>query len=80
MKLKINKNLSVIMVISLFFGIGEITFECFDIGVNAAESFVYEHDPRMNPSPMNDIWEDETAVYGFRPNETGSLKQYASYV
>lgn len=42
-----------------------------------AQPFRYEHDPRLNPSAMEDIVEDESAVYGFRPNETGSLKQYA---
>ena len=26
---------------------------------------------------MEDIVEDENAVYGFRPVETGNLKQYA---
>lgn len=42
-----------------------------------AEAFSYEHDPQLNPSAMADIVADETAVYGFRPSETGSLKQYA---
>lgn len=41
------------------------------------EPFHYEHDPRENPSAMADIVEDETAVYGFRPSKTGSLKQFA---
>ena len=45
----------------------------------AANGFRYEHDPRLNPSAMADIVEDENAVYGFRPNETGSLKSYAAY-
>ena len=43
-----------------------------------AQSFHYQHDPRLNPFAMEDIVEDENAVYGFRPAETGSLKQYAS--
>ena len=49
--------------------------------VSAAEGttgFSYEHDPRENPYAMQEIVEDETAVYGFRPSETGSLKLYAS--
>ena len=74
-----NKILSVLIILSLLFGIGAVTTECFSIYVNAAEIFVYEHDPRLNASAMNDITEDNTAVYGFRPNDTGSLKQYASY-
>ena len=40
-------------------------------------TFKYEHDPRLNPSAMADIVEDKTAVYGFRPSKTGSLKAYA---
>ena len=43
----------------------------------AEPEFRYRHDPRDNPSAMADIVEDETAVYGFRPSETGSLAIYA---
>ena len=43
----------------------------------AANGFRYQHDPRENPAAMRDIAEDENAVYGFRPSETGSLKLYA---
>ena len=39
----------------------------------------YEHDPKENPKAMEDIVEDEYAVYGFRPSGTGSLKAYADY-
>ena len=45
----------------------------------AANGFRYKHDPTLNPSAMADVVADESAVYGFRPNETGSLKAYASY-
>lgn len=45
----------------------------------AANGFKYEHDPRLNPSAMADVVEDEKAIYGFRPSETGSLKAYAAY-
>lgn len=45
----------------------------------AANGFKYEHDPKLNPSAMEDVVEDENAVYGFRPSETGSLKAYAAY-
>ena len=44
----------------------------------AANGFSYQHDPRQNPGAMADIIEDEDAIYGFRPSETGSLKAYAS--
>ena len=43
----------------------------------SVNAFLYQHDPRENPSAMKDIVEDENAVYGFRPSETGSLKMYA---
>ena len=39
----------------------------------------YKHDPKENPKAMEDIVEDEYAVYGFRPSNTGSLKAYADY-
>ena len=43
-----------------------------------AAKFQYVHDPCENPTAMKDIVKDDTAVYGFRPSETGSLKQYAA--
>lgn len=46
--------------------------------VLAANGFSYRHDPALNPYAMRDIVADENAVYGFRPNETGSLKSYAA--
>ena len=44
----------------------------------AANGFTYRHDPRENAAAMRDIVADETAIYGFRPSETGSLKMYAA--
>ena len=41
--------------------------------------FHYRHDPRLNPKAMADIVVDPTAIYGFRPSETGSLKQFVDY-
>lgn len=41
--------------------------------------FKYQHDPKDNPSAMADIVEDSSCVYGFRPNTTGALKEYAQY-
>lgn len=43
----------------------------------AADLSAFRHDPRLNPAAMRDIVVDETAVYGYRPNDTGSLKMYA---
>ena len=43
----------------------------------AKKAFHYQHDPRDNPRAMEDIVEDDTAIYGFRPSETGSLSMYA---
>lgn len=40
-------------------------------------AFAYVHDPSKNPVAMKDIVKDDTAIYGFRPSETGSLKLYA---
>ena len=42
-------------------------------------SFKYIHDPKDNPAAMKDIVADNTAVYGFRPSETGSIANYAVY-
>ena len=38
----------------------------------------YRHDPAANAGAMKDIVADPNAVYGFRPSESGSLKQYAA--
>ena len=74
-----NKSIKVLAVLLL------IAFMFSGVGANAvaAEStggtaFVYIHDPSENPEAMKDIVKDESAVYGFKPSETGSLKQYAS--
>ena len=47
------------------------------VTVFAASGFQYRHDPRENAAAMRDIVADESAVYGFRPTETGSLSLYA---
>ena len=43
----------------------------------SALGFTYKHDPSLNAYAMQDIVADETAIYGFKPNDTGSLKAYA---
>ena len=49
---------------------------CVAVTASAANGFQYRHDPRENASAMRDIVADESAVYGFRPSETGSLAIY----
>ena len=61
--------LSVLLALALVIGAGAPVF--------AADGFRYRHDPRLNPGAMADIVADETAIYGFRPSETGSLALYA---
>ena len=48
-----------------------------DTADDAPGTFMYQHDPTKSPAAMKDIVRDESAIYGFRPNESGSLKQYA---
>ena len=82
MRSTVKKVLSVMMIFSLLFVTGAVLSEHLNLSVSAADTagtFEYVHDPRLNPSAMEDITEDKTAVYGFRPNDSGSLKQYASY-
>lgn len=43
----------------------------------ASDGFKYQHDPAQNAYAMKDIEADESAIYGFKPNNTGSLKTYA---
>ena len=46
----------------------------------AEEPFRYEHDPRENPTAMEDIVENPDAIYGFSPNpESTRLGVYADY-
>lgn len=51
---------------------------CANCITSAADGFRYRHDPRENAAAMRDIVADGNAVYGFRPNDTGSLKAYAN--
>lgn len=44
-----------------------------------ATTFKYQHDPHNNPRAMADIVDNPSAVYGFSPSTTGSLKTYASF-
>ena len=63
------KALALFLILVLVFSVSSPSF--------AANGFAYQHDPRENAAAMRDIVADETAIYGFRPSETGSLKMYA---
>ena len=69
----LKKSLSLLLSFLLFVSAGVMPiYAC------AASTFAYEHDPRQNAAAMADIVADENAIYGFRPSEAGSLKNYAS--
>lgn len=55
-----------------------VLLACAVLPASAADGFRYVHDPALNPKALRDVVADDTAVYGFRPSETGSLKMYAS--
>ena len=67
---KVIRLLSIVTILVLIMSI--TLFACSE------KKFTYKHDPRENPSAMADIIEDENAIYGFRPSETGSLAMYAN--
>ena len=41
--------------------------------------FQYRHNPSDSPKVLLDAVEDTNAVYGYRPNDTGSLKKFVKY-
>ncbi len=41
--------------------------------------FTYVHNPALNPKVLEDAEVDANAVFGFKPNTTGSLSTYTSY-
>jgi len=40
--------------------------------------FTYIHNPSHNPKVLKDAEKDATAVYGYKPNRTGSFREFAS--
>ena len=68
-RIKSKQNLAAALVLLLVFYAGAAVF--------AVNGFQYIHDPCENAKAMADIVADETAIYGFRPTNTGSLKMYA---
>lgn len=53
------------------------TFLTVTVDKDGASNFTYIHDPADNPAAMRDITADASAIYGFRPSKTGTLKAYA---
>lgn len=43
------------------------------------DTFIYVHNPALNPKVLEDAEVDSNAVFGFKPNTTGSLSTYTSY-
>ena len=62
---------------TLILSLALILLSVLCISAFASCEFTYKHDPTLNPYAMQDIVADETAIYGFKPNDTGSLKAYA---
>ena len=47
-----------------------------DVSNISKAGFKYEHNPLDNPKVLADAVEDTSAVYGYRPNKTGSIKAF----
>ena len=60
-------------------GSGQPFFRSTELDGFTGSVFRYAHDPRLNPAAMRDIVPDPSAIYGFRPSETGTLKQYTAF-
>ncbi|MCR5522347.1 MAG: Ig-like domain-containing protein [Clostridia bacterium] len=60
---------SLFLIITLLSGLCLTSF--------AANGFKYVHNPLDNPAAAADIIEDNTAIYGFRPSESGNLSVYS---
>lgn len=58
-----------------------LAFSCILSGcITIKKQFVYKHDPRENPSAMEDVIVNPDAVYGFSPNpDSKRLGTYAEY-
>ena len=41
--------------------------------------FKYKHNPSDSPKVLQDAIEDANSVYGYKPNDTGSLKKFVKY-
>ena len=42
-------------------------------------SFIYVHNPALNPKVLEDAEVNQNSYFGFTPNSTGSISSYASY-
>ena len=71
-----------ISILIVIVSIMDISFAASVYGLKysgIAETFHYQHDPRLNNKAMEDIIINPDAVYGFSPSPTGSLAAYAEY-
>ncbi len=50
-----------------------------DIKGGGNAKFQYKHNPSDSPKVLLDAVEDTNAVYGYKPNNTGSLKKFVKY-
>ena len=65
----------------------KINFDFNDININLyahdegyePEHFTYIHNPSLYSKVLVDVDEDTNAIYGYKPNDTGSLKQFVDY-
>ena len=73
----VKKNGSFRAILILWILVPTLAFGALFTSCSKDEVFRYRHDPRENPAAMADVVEDETAIYGFRPSESGSLSVYA---
>ncbi|MBR5427537.1 MAG: hypothetical protein IK118_04255, partial [Clostridia bacterium] len=65
----VKKSLALLLVFAMVFSANLTAF--------AVNGFSYKHDPLENATVLRDCVADENAIYGFRPNDTGSIKMYA---
>ena len=56
----------------------DINIYSYDEGYEP-KHFTYVHNPSLYSKVLVDVDEDINAVYGYKPNTTGSLKQYVDY-
>ena len=70
------------LVLALFILLCGVSAAEQDTSLDEGSLFVYEHDPRENPTAMRDIVENPEAVYGFSPSpaEDSTLKDYADAI
>ncbi len=59
--------------------LNDVTLALFSHEYGYKTKFLYIHNPEYSPETLADAVYDEAAYFGYKPSETGSLKQYTSY-